>query len=446
MNEKNRWIKKRRWPWVIGGILLLIGLWQLFTNLYREEEKQLRRQLRETVKEKFPDQTAEFSKTLGLFYFEGDRETPRGVVPDRKSVVLVHGLDDPGQVWQNLAPVLVKEDFNVWLMQYPNDQPIVESARLFFEELQGLKQLGIDRISIVAHSMGGLVSREMLTRPEIEYNASAKNRRVPEVVALIMVGTPNHGSQLARLRVFTEMRDQLARLTKGQANWLGGILDGAGEAKIDLLPGSRFLTELNARPHPAGMDMLIIAGITSPWSETDINRWISDLRLKVSDDRQIWVDEFGKNMIALTHGLGDGLVTVESTRLEGVPHRTVDGTHLSMIRNITLGSRRIPPAVPIIIDQLKNVSASLRVKPKAFTGLFDRRITRIGLTGAAVTQGKEQKRRIDQACQNARACEPTSSGEPGNGYLRLGQGALNSDGIGQTDQTRPFGSRRNNHI
>jgi hypothetical protein len=46
-------------------------------------------------------------------------------------------------------------------------------------------------------------------------------------------------------------------------------------------------------------------------------------------------------------------VTVESARLEGVPHRTVDGTHLSMIRNITSDSRRIPPAVPIIIDQLK---------------------------------------------------------------------------------------------
>jgi hypothetical protein len=58
-------------------------------------------------------------------------------------------------------------------------------------------------------------------------------------------------------------------------------------------------------------------------------------------------------MIAMTHGLGDGLVTVESTRLEGVPHRTVDGTHLSMIRNITSDRRRTPPAVTIIIDYLK---------------------------------------------------------------------------------------------
>ena len=352
-DQKNTRTKKRRWLWVIAGILLLIGLWQLVANLYREEEKQLRRQLRESIKEKFPEQTAEFSKTFGLFFFEADREATRGVDPDHKSVALVHGLDDPGQVWQNLAPELVKADFNVWLMHYPNDQPVVESARLFFEALQGLKQNGIDRISIVAHSMGGLVSREMLTSPEIEYNASAKNRRVPEVVALIMVGTPNHGSQLARLRVFTEMRDQWARLTKGEANWLGGILDGAGEAKIDLLPGSRFLTELNARPHPEGVDMLIIAGMTSPWNESDINRWVSDLRQKVSDDKQKWVDVLGENMIAMTRGLGDGLVTVESTRLAGVPHRTVDGTHLSMIRNITSGSSRVPPAVPIIIEQLK---------------------------------------------------------------------------------------------
>jgi hypothetical protein len=193
----------------------------------------------------------------------------------------------------------------------------------------------------------------MLTRPEIEYNASENNRQVPAVAALIMVGTPNHGSQLARLRVFTEMRDQLARMTTGEINWLGSIIDGAGEAKIDLLPGSRFLSELNARPHPAGVQMLIIAGVTSPWKESDINRWVSDLRQKVSADRQKWVDALGENMIAMTHGLGDGLVTVESTRLEGVPHRTVDGTHLSMIRNITQNSGRIPPAVPIIIEQLK---------------------------------------------------------------------------------------------
>jgi pimeloyl-ACP methyl ester carboxylesterase len=350
-------MKKKRWFWIIGGIFMLIGLWQVSRTFFKEEEKELRHQFRETVKETFPEQTAKFFEAFGLFPFEPDGEVTDGAALDRDAVVLVHGLDDPGAIWQNLAPELAEKDFDVWLMHYPNDQPIVESAYMFFEELKGLKELGIDRVSIVAHSMGGLVSREMLTSPEIEYGKSAKIGLVPEVSVLIMVGTPNHGSQLARFRVFTEMRDQLVRLTKGEGNWLGGILDGAGEAEIDLLPGSLFITELNARPRPEGVDMLIIAGITSPWKESDIDRWIGSLRQKVPDVQRRRVDELGENMILMTHGLGDGLVTVESTRLDGVPHRTVDGTHLSMIRNITKGSRRIPPAVPLIVHRLKGVGS-----------------------------------------------------------------------------------------
>ena len=334
-------------------MLLVLIVWQVVTNLYREEDKELRRQLRQSVKEKFPGQTAEFSKTFGIFPYEADQEASDRMPDGRQSIVLIHGLDDPGKVWQNLAPRLAGETFHVWLMQYPNDQPIVESALLFLEALQGLKRRGIERIAIVSHSMGGLVSRELLTNPQIEYHAAIKSKLVPGVVALIMVGTPNHGSQLARFRMFAEWRDHLARLTKGEAYWLGSILDGAGEAKIDLLPGSRFLTELNARPHPPEVDMLVIAGITSPWTENDIQRWVSDLRAKVSDDQQQRVEAFGKYMLSMTHGLGDGLVTVESTRLEGVAHQIVNGTHLSMIRNITTGNPRVPPAVPIIVDHLK---------------------------------------------------------------------------------------------
>jgi pimeloyl-ACP methyl ester carboxylesterase len=223
----------------------------------------------------------------------------------------------------------------------------------FFEELQELKEFGIDRISIVAHSMGGLVSREMLTSPKFKYYNSVNESLVPQVARFIMVGTPNHGSQMARFRWFGEVRDHLARLSKGEINWQGTIFDGAGEAKIDLLPESSFLTELNSRPHPEDIDILIIAGISSPWQENDIKRVVGDIRLKVPEDQHELVDDVGEYMIEMTRGLGDGLVTVESARLEGIPLRTVAGTHLSMIRNITSSSRRIPPAVPIIIEYLK---------------------------------------------------------------------------------------------
>ena len=240
----------------------------------------------------------------------------------------------------------------MWIMNYPNDQPIRESAHLFFNELEALRKSGVTRVSIVGHSMGGLVSRELLTSPHIGYHRSVEDSRVPEVAALIMVGTPNHGSQLARFRWFGEVRDYMTQLTTGELNWLGTIFDGAGEAKIDLLPGSLFLTDLNARPHPQGVEMLVIAGITSPWNDSDIERWIRHLRQHLPEEMQQQVDTLGSAMIAMTHGLGDGLVTVASTRLDGVPHRTVDGTHLTIIRNILATSRRVPPAVPIIVELL----------------------------------------------------------------------------------------------
>jgi pimeloyl-ACP methyl ester carboxylesterase len=353
MVQKKRRMKK--W-YVLGGLfglLILIGMWQAITSFYRQEEKELRRQIRQTVKDRFPEQSDDFLNTFGLRYFGPDRTAPEGAEQSRKAVVLVHGLDDPGKVWQNLAPELTKADLDVWLMHYPNDQPIVESARLLFDSLKELNQTGIRRISLVAHSMGGLVCREMLTRPDIDYRRSAQNKLVPSVAALIMVGTPNHGSQLARFRLFAEVRDQLVRLTRGEANWLGAVLDGAGEAKIDLLPGSQFLTELNARPHPSEVDLMIIAGIASPWDESDVHAWTDNWNQNLPEETRDQVDALGGFMISMAHGLGDGLVSVESTRLDGVPHRIVDGNHLTMIRNVTQSSGRVPPAVPIIVEKIK---------------------------------------------------------------------------------------------
>jgi len=344
---------KKKWFLIGGCILLLFGLYQVLTPLDPEQEKMLRSQVRNTVKEKFPEQTENHSKTIGLFPYGGKQGGLREEKQSQPVVVLVHGLDDPGKVWQNLAPVLVNEGYSVWQLEYPNDQPIVESTILFFEELKKLRLLGIDHIEIVAHSMGGLVSRELLTSSEIDYSRFVQQQLVPRVERLIMVGTPNHGSQMARFRIFTEVRDHLDRLFKGQAYGLGFIFDGAGEAKIDLLPGGRFLNRLNSRPHPAGVEMLIIAGITAPWSETDIDYLLSTIDEKVGRDISKELEKISSIMKSMSNGLGDGLVTVESARLDNVPFFTVPGTHLSMIRNVTMDNDRVPPAVPIIVKQLK---------------------------------------------------------------------------------------------
>lgn len=345
----------RKKRWTLYGLILVLSslLYLLLTDSFREEEKELRTQLRESVKDAFPGQTSEFSRTIGLFHYGGN--DPIGLTQSATtSIVLIHGLDDPGKVWQNLAPVLQEEGYDVWQMHYPNDQPLTESSLLFLTELKKLKQTNVDQVVVISHSMGGLVTRELLTNPDIDYIQLAGEGVVPQVTRFVMVGTPNHGSQLARFRFFAEFRDHLERLRKGEANWLGTILDGAGEAKIDLLPSSRFLTELNSRPHPLGLDSLIIAGITSPWSERDIRQQAAALADKVPVTYREDVNMLGDYLISMTRGLGDGLVTVESTRLEDIPHIQVNGTHLSMIRNISADSERVAPAIPVIVDWLKN--------------------------------------------------------------------------------------------
>jgi pimeloyl-ACP methyl ester carboxylesterase len=321
--------------------------------LFSEEEKTLRRQLRKAVEQKFPDQAAIVANSYGLHQFESTPPVPQGHTRLYPAVILIHGLDDPGKVWQNLAPVLAAEGFDVWEMHYPNDQPIAASSRFFLTELHGFKKSGYDRISIVAHSMGGLVSREMLTNPELSYIPKARAEQVPEIVELIMVGTPNHGSELARFQLFTEFRDQWVNATEGRGHWLKWIFDGAGEAKIDLLPDSKFLTHLNARPHPEGVKMTVIAGVASPWAKDEIDEFIASVHAKVSENEKQSLGELEKFLISVTDSLGDGLVAVTSTRLDGIPLQTVPGTHLTMIRNVSQESKRIPPAVPIIVEQLK---------------------------------------------------------------------------------------------
>jgi hypothetical protein len=50
--------------------------------------------------------------------------------------------------------------------------------------------------------------------------------------------------------------------------------------------------------------------------------------------------------------IGDGLVSVDSAQLPGVPMIRVPGNHLSIIRNVSRTSTRTPPAIPVILHLL----------------------------------------------------------------------------------------------
>ncbi|MEX1313205.1 MAG: alpha/beta fold hydrolase [Desulfotignum sp.] len=314
--------RKKRWSLFVGLVLLVV-LFQLCRQMILPNESQLRHDFHLAVKATFPEAARDLADRMGIHPFQGfslaDHPHSKG------RVILVHGLDDPGIIWDDLAPVLQENRFQVFLMSYPNDQAIQASSRLFFDQMQRLANKDPAPVSIVTHSMGGLVARDMLTCPELNYPGAAAAGAVPEIRHLILVAPPNQGAHLARFRIVTEIKDQAYHLSVPGTHWLHCLLDGTGAAGVDLLPGSRFLTRLNQRPLPANMQIDIIAGMML----------------------------FSRKEGGIREMLGDGLVSVNATRLDGVSVVRVPGNHFSMIRNLTRSSTRIPPAVPVILDLLE---------------------------------------------------------------------------------------------
>ena len=315
-------------------VAVLVIAWQTARIAFPEHERSVRSQVKTMVESTFPEEAEKARSRFGL-----TRLHQAG--PGMPEVVLVHGLDDPGMVWMTLAPALQAQGYGVSVMDYPNDQPIRDSAKLFANSLQSMSEQGVVELTIVAHSMGGLVSREMLSSPSLV--CQAPDCSMPAVQRLVMVGTPNHGSNLARFRGLAELREQLSRMIDGEAGWLDSIFDGAGEAGLDLIPGSNFLTELNSRPYPVGTAMHVIAGVIAKDEAEALARLIE------GPD----IGEEGAIVVPLAETLGDGLVSLESASLPAVPLDRVSGNHLSIIRNLSADSRRVPPAVPIILRLLR---------------------------------------------------------------------------------------------
>jgi pimeloyl-ACP methyl ester carboxylesterase len=344
--NSNKWFAR------VVGLLALLLVIQLGRFFFTEKEKEIRHFLYAEVKQKYPLAAKKYAQSQGLKLFKKDTHSlPTDI---RGTVILIHGLDEPGLVWMNLAPALHRQGFKVLVMTYPNDQSIRASTTFFFNQMLSCFAGDEKAVSIVAHSMGGLIARDMLTDPLFAYSQKSEQGRLPFIHHLILVGTPNHGAPLARFRVFTEVRDQLHNFFHQETHWLNPLLDGTGEAGIDLLPGSRFLTQLNSRPLPSHVDIQVIAGMITPWSASEITPFVQHLEQKLPPKTRPAVRTLEQTLVSMSRTIGDGLVSVASAQLNGVPLTTVQGTHLTMIRNVFESSQRIPPAVPIILKILSH--------------------------------------------------------------------------------------------
>ncbi len=298
-----------------------------------------------------------------------DPWTPIGDLADaarhERLVLLIHGLDEPGDIWTDLAPALHAEGHAVARFNYPNDQHPAAPAELLALEMRRLgARLGTREVDLVCHSMGGLIARDLLTRPGL-HDPRADGSAMPRVGRLITVGTPNHGSVFAPLRALGEVREHFARWigseTKDHTAILGFLADGDGAAADALQPGSEYLAELNARPLPQDTEITIVIGRASPLEADDLDPMLeSEFARRVLGEERI--ERLRRQTGRVVGAVGDGVVTVESARLEGVEDTVIlDANHRSLLRRMDLmdKARRLvgadapdPPAIDVILDRL----------------------------------------------------------------------------------------------
>jgi pimeloyl-ACP methyl ester carboxylesterase len=260
--------------------------------------------------------------------------------------VLVHGLDEPGDIWTDVIQVLQEHPVEVMEFRYPNDQAIESSADFLAAEWADLPQGR--PVVFIAHSMGGLVVRDFVLR-HYAREEQGSSLPGPSVQAAWLVATPNHGSNWARLRIWLEWREHFLSAADGDYALLSGIQDGTGAAKVDLRPVSRFLKELNARSWPTAVNLRLIAGVYL--ESEDVHGRLRDLLEQAPNESM--AEALSSLASELKAGIGDGAVTLESVRLDGFPPPLVlPASHRGLIRTSPIDADP-PPASPYLLKWLQ---------------------------------------------------------------------------------------------
>lgn len=299
---------------VLGAIVLAWIGWTGWTESNPDAERELRVAAHEWLETRFADVMDQDDGWHGLHLRNAGQA-------DAPVVILVHGLDEPGTIWSDLIPALASHDHQVWEFRYPNDQGIDRSAAFLARHWPTLDP---ERpVFLVGHSMGGLVIREFVSLWRHPVDSPTRIEGA-SVAGVILGGTPNRGSEWARMRALLEFRDQFPAISEKRHPAFAGLRDGTGVAKIDLRPGSAFLEALNARSWPPSVRLMLIAGMLTDASTT----------------------------------LGDGVVALDSVSLpNAAPPVIVSASHRGMFVRVFAGDT-VPAAIPLVLEMLEHWTGS----------------------------------------------------------------------------------------
>ncbi len=220
--------------------------------------------------------------------------------PDKTTVLVVHGLVDSPATWVPMLNALrgdpfVRKNFQFWFFEYPSGYPYFYSAAIMRRELDEALKVFPQRkpMILVGHSLGGLISRLMITdsgeklwqgifnKPPERTPLSRASKKMfteslifsarPEAGRVVFIASPHRGSDLASgwlVRVAAKLiraPQTLLRIGLDTAQYLISDADSRkvqrAPTSVDTLsPSNPFVMAINAIPMRRGIPYHSIIG------------------------------------------------------------------------------------------------------------------------------------------------------------------------------------------
>jgi pimeloyl-ACP methyl ester carboxylesterase len=208
--------------------------------------------------------------------------------PNKTVVLVIHGLKDSQATWTPMINKLrgdpvIRKHYQFWFYSYPTGYPFAYSAAILREELDEVEEQfpKLKPMVVIGHSMGGCISRLLLTdsgdqlwmkifgRPPDEVPLSPKTREYfrqelffrhrPEIGRVIFIASPLRGSNMAtgligglatllirEPTLSSEASQEMLRVTNMREEELKP--KRRANSVDSLSPKSRFLNALNTIP------------------------------------------------------------------------------------------------------------------------------------------------------------------------------------------------------
>lgn len=288
----------------------------------------------------------EFLDDTGIVMLEPYRD-------DQIPVVMVHGLQSSPETWVGMFNDLrgddvIRENFQFWFFKYPTGLPIIYSAHLLREELLDMRKTFVgegggenfDKMVLVGHSMGGLLTRLMVQDSgsyyyddvfkvgvdRLEITPDQKElicdvlffEALPFIRRAVFIATPHRGSLEAETFI-AGLGSGFIRMPR-HLEGIGEMLK-ANEANLSYAGGKRkraILTSIDQlSPSSSFMEVL---------GEVEVRRDIpyhSIIAIRKSKTAE---------------GASDGLVTYESAHVDfAVSEKLVPSKHFAQKHPVTIG-------------------------------------------------------------------------------------------------------------